>query len=75
MDIKRVVKGSRTHTYNTLMYAVNGGFFTFLLTVDWEVAGFTEKHALWVIMGLTALDRVMVPMLRNMTTGPVGGDG
>ena len=73
MDLKRIIKGSRTHTYNTFMYAVEGGFVTFLLTVDWETFGFTTQHALWALMGLTFVDRVMVPILRNKTTGPVGG--
>ena len=73
MDIKRIVKDSRTHTYNALMYAVNGGFFTFLLTVDWQTAGFTAQQAIWVMMGLQVVDRIMVPILRNMTTGPVRG--
>ena len=71
MDIKRLIKGSRTHTYNAFMYAVNGGFFTFLLTVDWETAGFTPQHAIWVLVALQGVDRVMVPFLRNITTGPV----
>ena len=73
MDLKRLVKGSRTHTYNAIMTAINGGFLTFLLTVDWELFGFTDQHALWVFIGLNAIDRVAVPILRNMTTGPVGG--
>ena len=75
MDVKRLIKGSRTHTYNAFMYAANGGFITFMLTVDWEGAGFSPQHAIWVLVGLQAIDRVMVPYLRNMTTGPVGGDG
>lgn len=73
MDFKRLVKGSRTHTYNVAMFAINGGFITFLLTVDWELFGFTDQRALFVMIGLNAVDRVMVPMLRNMTKGPVGG--
>ena len=73
MDVKRIIKGSRTHTYNAFMYAANGGFITFMLTVDWEGAGFSPQHAIWVLVGLQAIDRVMVPHLRNMTTGPVGG--
>lgn len=74
MDIMRIIKGSRTHTYNAFMFAVNGGYFTFLMTVDWEEAGFSAQHAIWVVMALTAIDRVMVPYLRNITTGPVGGE-
>lgn len=73
MDFKRLVKNSRTHTYNAFMYAVNGGFITFLLTVDWETAGFTPQQAIWVLVGLQMVDRVMVPYFRNMTTGPVDG--
>ena len=71
MDIKRLIKGSRTHTYNALMYVINGGFFTFLMTVNWETAGFTPQHAIWVMVALNVVDRVMIPALRNMTTGPV----
>lgn len=73
MELKRLVKGSRTHTYNVAMSAINGGFITFLLTVDWELFGFTDQHALFVMIGLNAVDRIAVPMLRNITTGPVGG--
>ena len=74
MDIKRLVKGSRTHTYNAAMYVVNGGYVSFLLTVDWQTAGFTMAQAVWIGVGIQFIDRVAVPMLRNMTTGPVGGD-
>ena len=73
MDVKRLIKGSRTHTYNAAMYAVNGGVVAFLLTVDWKVAGFTPQQAIWIVIGIQMIDRVAVPILRNMTTGPVGG--
>ena len=73
MDIKRLIKNSRTHTYNAFMYAVNGGFITFLLTVDWETAGFTPQQAVWILVAMQGVDRVMVPYLRNITTTPVGG--
>lgn len=68
-----VIKGSRTHKYNALMTAIDGGFLTFLMTVDWETAGFSPMQAVWVLVALKAVDRVMVPILRNMTTGSVGG--
>jgi len=67
------IKKSRTHRYNALMTALDGGFVTFLMTVDWETAGFSPMTAVWILVGLKAVDRVMVPVLRNMTTGPVGG--
>ena len=73
MDIQRIVKGSRTYTYNAFMTALNGGFITFLINVDWQTAGFTPQQAIWVLIGLQMVDRVMGPLLRKVTTGPVGG--
>lgn len=65
------MKGYRTFAITGLKLLVDSGVLGYLLMVDWQAAGFAEKTALWIAIGLSLMDKVLTVAMRMVTNTPV----
>lgn len=66
----RSAKGYRTFIVTVLKLALDSGVLSYLLLVDWTTAGFTEKTAVWIAIGLSVADKLLTVGMRMVTDTP-----
>lgn len=67
-----VKKGWRTVVYNVVSAVSGMGAFGLLIGFDWTGAGFTQEHALYIVLGWKMVDNAANSYLRKITTTPMG---